>query len=187
MGVLRAIKQLEGLPPYGPMAISFPNKWGNKGQEGIVVEFQTEKETWVGNFKSGSNSINLVHLHPNKKNGLVISGGNLWVVDADLHTAENVLSSIDQAIEVNNPVGWVFSLQGLAIARFGPNGIIWHTKRLSWDGFQDIHIVNNFIIGQAWSPLNDTWHSFRVDIFTGESTGGSFGDEDLQGWEKLAH
>ena len=183
--MLRTIKQLKGLPPYGPMAISFPKEWGKKGQEGMVVEFQTDKETWIGNFKSGLSGIDLVQLHPNKINAVVIYGGDLWVVDADKHTAENVLFCIGQALEVNNPEGWIFSLQDLAFARFGPNGIIWHTKRLSWDGFKDVHIENKNINGYAWDLSH--WCPFQIDLETGSSTGGGFGDKDLEGWEKLAH
>lgn len=58
--MLKAVKLLKGLPPYGPMAISFPEELGKKGQEGMVVEFQTNKETWVGNFRQGLGKVDLV-------------------------------------------------------------------------------------------------------------------------------
>lgn len=80
-------------------------------------------------------------------------------------------------------------MQSLAFARFGADGIIWHTKRLSWDGFRDVQIENNRLIGYGWSieSREDRWCLFHVDLATGSSTGGGFGDKDLEGWEKLAH
>ncbi|MBE0573057.1 MAG: hypothetical protein IH618_16055 [Ignavibacteriaceae bacterium] len=181
--MIKGIKQLKGLPPYGPMAISFPKEWGKKGQEGMVVEFQTDKETWVGNFRQGLGKVDLVQFHPNKSNAIVIAAGDLWLVDADQHTAENILSWINQAIEVNNPEGWIFSLQDLAFARFGLKGIIWRTKRLSWDGFKDVCIENNNLVGYAWDLSQ--WCFFEVDLATGNSMGGVYYDEDPEVLERL--
>lgn len=87
--------------------------------------------------------------------------------------------------EVQDPEGWVFSRQGLALARLGPTGIMWHTRRLSWDGFDQMQIVQGELTGLAWSPVDSGWHPFRVDLITGKSVGGSYFSEDVEGWEVL--
>ncbi len=181
-----AVRVLHGLPPYGPPAIAFPGEWGRLGREGIVVEFRTEAGTWVGNFQPGLGGLQLAGLHPNKRDAVVIAAGDLWVIDPGVRTAERLLPAIDAALEVRDPDGWVYSRQGLALARFGPEGLLWHTRRLSWDGFDQLSIGNGEVKGLARSPTDDQWYPFRVDLDTGRSTGGSCGDKDAEGWEKCA-
>jgi hypothetical protein len=87
---------------------------------------------------------------------------------------------------VQNPQGWVFSRQGIAFARLGPDGLIWHTRQLSFDGFDAIHIDEREIRGQAWSAIDGVLHPFSVDVATGRSTGGSYFPEHSDVWERLA-
>ena len=178
------VTHLSGLPAYGPVPTAFPAEWGRLGREGSVVEFNTQPGTWVGNFKPGLGVVNLAGVHPNGRDAVIIAAGDLWVVNPETRTGQLLLPAIDAALEVREPNGWIFSRQGLALARFGSQGIIWHTRRLSWDGFDQLSIVQGEVKGLAWSPLGEQWHPFRVNLRTGKSTGGSFGDKELEGWEK---
>jgi hypothetical protein len=184
--MLCAVKLLAGLPAIGPLAIAFPVEWGRHGREGTVVEFKTDADTWVANFRPGLGGIEFAQFHPNKRDAVVVAAGDLWVVNPDKRTAELLLPAIDVALEVQNPDGWVFSRQGLSLARFGPEGFLWHTRRLSWDGFDQLDIVNGEVTGLAWDPMVNTWHPFRVDLRTGRSAGGSCSDAGTEGWESLA-
>jgi len=179
---------LPGLPAYGPLATPFPAEWGRWGREGTVVEFKADDICWVGNFRPGLSGIELARVHPNKRDAVIVSGGDLWVVDPVQRTASFVLHAIDTAIEVRGPDGWLFSRQGLAVARFEPNGLLWHTKRLSWDGFDNLALVGDELTGLAYDPMDDAWEPFRVDIRNGSSTGGSFLAEGTltSDWERLA-
>ena len=150
------------------------------------MEFETDAGTWVANFKPGLGGLNLLHEHPNGRDAVVIAAGDLWIVTPELRLAEMLLPAVDAALEVQNPRGWVFSRQGLALVRLGPDGLIWHTRRLSWDGFDGLRIVGVEVTGLAWSPFDDQWRQFRVDLCTGRSSGGAFSDEDSEGWERLA-
>ena len=181
-----AVRVLPGLPPYGPLATAFPAEWGRLGREGTVVEFKTERATWVGDFQPGLGGLQLVAVHPNQRDAVVIAAGDLWVVNPQERTAEQLLPAIDTALEVREPDGWVFSRQGIAFARLGPEGLIWHTRRLSWDGFDQLRIVHGDLTGLAWSPVDAQWHPFRVELGTGRSTGGSYVGEDTEGWEMCA-
>jgi hypothetical protein len=183
-----SVRILPGLPAYGALATPFPTEWGRFGREGTVVEFKDEDFCWVGNFRAGLGGIELAEVHPNKREAVIVSGGDLWVVDPAQRVASCVLPAIDAAIEVRNPDGWLFSSQGLAIARFGPSGLLWHTKRLSWDGFDQLALDGNELTGLAYNPMGDAWVPFRVDIRTGSSTGGSYLAEGTltDDWERLA-
>lgn len=180
-----AVRLLEGLPPYGPLATPFPADWGRLGREGTVAEFKTEAGTWVANFQRGLGGIDLAHLHPNKHDAVVVAGGDLWVVDGIARSARCLLPAIAAAFEVRDPEGWLFNRQGLAFARFGPDGLMWHTRRLSWDGFDQLEVGEREVTGLAWSPMEGRWYPFRVDLHTGRSTGGSAFDRDREDWEQL--
>ena len=180
-----AARILPGLPPYGPTPTAFPPEWGSLGREGTVVEFQTDEGLWVGNFRPGSGGLQFAGLHPDGSNIVVIAAGDLWVVNPRERTAVRMFPSLDAILEVRNPDGWVFSRQGLALARVGPQGLIWHTRRLSWDGFDQLHIVQDELKGLAWSPIDDRWCPFSVQLDTGKSAGGSYFVDDVEGWEVL--
>jgi hypothetical protein len=179
-------KLLPGLPSYGEAAIAFPPEWARLGREGAVVEFRTESDLWIGNFKPGLAGLEIVAVHPNKEDAVVIASGDLWVVSPTKRTAMLVLPAIDAAFDVHDPEGWVFSRQGIALARLGSVGLIWHTRRLSWDGFDRLEIIDGEIRGLAWTPLGESWHPFRVDLRSGRAVGGSYSDDDTEGWEALA-
>jgi hypothetical protein len=150
------------------------------------VEFITVAGNWVANFQPGLGGVDLAQLHPNQRDAVVLAAGDLWVVNPIQRSAECLLQGIDAAIEVQGPDGWVFSFRGLALARFGPDGIVWHTRRLSWDGFDKLSIAHAQLTGFAWSATDTRWHLFRVDLATGRSTGGSYSGADTNGWEQLA-
>ena len=180
------MRVLPGLPPYGPVATSFPTSWGDRGGEGLVVAFDTDSGSWIGNFRPGLAGIDLVHLHPNHVDAVVVSTGDLWVVNVLERRATLLLPAVEAAFPVLAPDGWIFSRQGLALARLGPQGLLWHSRRLSWDGFDRLAIEGHNLTGLAWSPLDDRWHGFRVELATGRSTGGSYLETDPEGWQKLA-
>jgi hypothetical protein len=118
--------------------------------------------------------INFAAIHPNKLDAVVIAAGDLWVVNHREKTAVELLPGIDIILEVQNPEGWILSRQGLTFARIGSTGIIWHTRRISWDGFNQLQIVGEELRGLAWSPVDDAWCPFKVHLSTGMSVGGSY-------------
>lgn len=151
-----------------------------------MVEFESQRGPWVANFQRGLAGLDLVSPHPNGHNVVVIASGDLWVVDQETQSAALLQRTVDRLLEVREPSGWILSLQGLALARLGPKGILWRTRRLSWDGFDRLAIEGGEVTGLAWAPTNNQWHPFRVNLATGASAGGSFSDLDTEGWERLA-
>ena len=184
--MISSFKPLPGLPPYGPPATAFPPEWGCLGREGVMVEFDSRGALWVANFQPGLEGLTVVYPHPNGHDAVVIASGDLWVVNPEERSAQRLLPAIDMALEVQDPNGWVFSRQGIALVRFGPEGLIWHTRRLSFDGFDQLRIEGDEVRGLAWSPVGDTWRAFQVDLRTGRSSGGTYPESDPERWEQIS-
>jgi hypothetical protein len=182
-----AVNFLPGLPPYGPLPAAFPARWGTSGRQGTVVEFRTADGSWVANFQPGIAGIDLAEVHPNGRDAVVVASGDLWLVNTEARTAECLLPAIDSVLAVDNPKGWVFTRQGLAFARLGPGGILWHTKRLSLDGFSQVRVEGDRIVGLAWTGIDDQLEPFEVELSTGRSRGGGFANDDIEGWQRIAN
>jgi hypothetical protein len=176
---------LAGLPPYGPLAMPFPTEWGRLGREGFVIEFtDSAGDRWTANFRPGLGGLNGVGPHPDGRHVLVFAGGDAWSVDPDQREAVLVGNAIDAQWVV--PGGLVLSRQGLAFLRLAASGTLWHTRRLSWDGFQNVLIHGETLTADAWSPLDDSWVPCWVDLASGRSHGGSYFEQDVERWEQLA-
>jgi hypothetical protein len=149
-----AVRVLPGLPPYGPPGTAFPAEWGRLGREGTVVEFKTERATWVGNFRPGLGGLQFVAIYPNQGDAVVIVAGDLWAVNPEERTAEQLLPAIDTVLEVQEPDGWVFSRQGIAFARVGPEGLIllWRRHR----GLGDVCVMRSGRRSQACKSMQRT-------------------------------
>ncbi len=171
---MATFRVLPGLPPYGPLAVSFPPSWGRSGHEGLVVAFTgSDGTTWTGNFMPGIGGLHEVRPHPNGREVLAISGGDVWVVDPNTRQATTIGFAVDALWPVRDPEGIVFSLQGLTFMRIDRAGVMWETRRISWDGFRHVEVTDTVLTGEAWS-LDDRWHPFAVELATGVVRGGSY-------------
>ena len=178
---------LPGLPPYGEIPQTCPASWGRLGREGVVVAFEPRPGgAWTGNFAPGVCGVSAVRPHPDGRRVLVLASGDAWEVDPETRSGELVLQGVSALWPVDAPSGFVVDRDGLSFARLGPHGVVWRTRRLSWDGFSGVHVGDHEIRGLAWDAVNNAWLPFEVDLATGASRGGSFGESDLEGWERLA-
>lgn len=169
------------------MATCFPAAFARSGSEGYVVEFFPDTtDAWVGNFCPGLGGYSGAHLHPNGSDVAVFSKGSGYVIDARARQMKKEFGgAIANVWELSDPPGLLCDRQGLAFFRIGREGVIWHTRRLSWDGFRDVVVTGNRITGSAIG-LEDDWSPFEVDLVTGSSKGGSVPKEIDRDWEMLA-
>jgi hypothetical protein len=173
-------RKLPGLPAYGPQALTFPNQWGMGAREGLVVEFTSDKgEIWVGNFQPGITGADEVLSHPNRRDVIVISNGALWIIDPTTRVATKVASAMVEYWRVSDPDGYVFNDQGLAFIRISAKGIMWDSRRISWDGFSELRIEGDRLSGLAWTPIDDAWLPFTLDLRTGLVEGGSYNGPEM--------
>jgi len=165
---------LEGLPPYGPLAESFAAARGSSSEGFVVRFFPDQGESWVGNFPAGSSRRNVVFEHPNKRDFIVVAGGDGYVIDPVTRQCSNRFGGdIDTIISLPELTAIVFG-NGLWFEALGTNGYLWRSKRISWDGIQNIKQEGLLLSGEAWSPPDDCWYPFSLDLQSGEFTGGSY-------------
>lgn len=166
-------RSLPGLPAYGPPALSFPKP--NAFREGFVVEFVTDAgEAWVGNFAPYTQSVGSVHTELGPSSVLINAGGAGYTVDVNEKRLvrdvgfdlRHVWFDADQhAMIVSN---------GLWFEAFNASRMLWRSRRLSWDGFQNLHQEGWSLAGEAFNPINDDWEPFTLNVKTGEAEGGSY-------------
>lgn len=61
-----------------------------------------------------------------------------------------------------NVIGW------------GANGLLWESKRLSWEGVKVSSQKNSELVGTGWDLMADKEVEFRLDLRTGVHVGGGF-------------
>jgi hypothetical protein len=175
-------RRLPGLPPYGAAATTFPPQWGGGAREGLVVEFATsDGNVWVGNFQPGIGGVDEVLSHPNGRDALVVSNGSLWIVNPVTRSADELASAVFNIWRVTDPDGYLLNNQGLGFVRLSPEGVLWKSRRISWDGFSDLRFEGEHLTGQAWAYyIEDGWLPFTLDLRTGKVEGGSYTDPEVE-------
>jgi hypothetical protein len=143
-------------------------------REGYVVEFDTcAGESWIGNFQPGLTSLYQVFEETSTGEVTVIAGGQAYVVEP----ANGRLRR-----EYGGSIEWAYPLSGLGAVVLS-NGLwfelrrgaeqVWRTKRVSWDGMQNLSVADGLIRGDGWNYIG-TWHPFEVELSTGNARGGGY-------------
>ena len=166
---------LSGLPAYGPRAESFPASGYGAHREGVVVEFVDDNgNAWVGNFQPGPGSYSAVFATFGEDRPVVIAGGGGYVVDV---SSRKVIAefggTIDWCLEVRERARLIFA-DGIGFEARDRNGVVWRSGRVSWDGMRDLTHCDGKVYGYAYSPLDDDYKSFHLDLSTGRFSGGSY-------------
>ncbi|WP_213287825.1 hypothetical protein [Bradyrhizobium sp. sGM-13] len=156
---------LPGLPPYGPMAISFTRNGAREHREGLVVRFYPRaSEPWVGNFIGGETACNVVLNHPDETCVIVVAQGEACFVDPESRTVIDCMAvDIEQVISIRLLGSVVFQCSSDFIA-IGAGNSGWHSPRISWDGFHNIEVHETELVGEAYTPVADAWVPFRLDL-----------------------
>jgi hypothetical protein len=167
---------LRGLPAYGKPARVFSATGFGAQSEGLVVSFKAADgaQSWTGNFVRGLTKFDLVTLHPNGHDALIIAGGQGYVVDPLTgELLNNIGGGIVDAFPLPTRNSIVLNHQNLRFEAIGAEGRIWLTRRISWDQIRSLERRGATLIGQAWRP-DSTWHAFELNLDTGDVSGGSY-------------
>jgi hypothetical protein len=165
---------LPGLPPYGPMALSFPEHGRGLFSEGLVVRFTPfSRNAWIGNFQRGSTGPDTVLEHPDQQHTLVVSGGVGYIIDPETATLTHQLSGlIMHVIPAPDLVAIVLG-DNLKFEAVRADGLWWQSGRISWDGFRKIVKSGTILTGESYSTLDQVWSPFALDLTSGLFAGGS--------------
>jgi len=55
-----------------------------------------------------------------------------------------------------------------SMTAYSPEGKVWETGRLSWEGFQVLRVGEQSLAGLGWDLMTDSEFEFEVDLRTGE-------------------
>jgi hypothetical protein len=176
-------KILPGLPGTGPRPIPIPAKSRAEHSEGLVVQFFPETApAWVGNFAAGllvGRPDGVFECHDGRR-VLVVSGGDAWVVDPeDPNSPEQIDNWTTQVIDVPEHKLLILC-NPIAFLGLGPNGLVWKSQRISWDGFRGLAVDGAVLTGESWTPVEVAWVRFRLDITNGRHQGGAYGKNTPQ-------
>ncbi|HEX4822942.1 MAG TPA: hypothetical protein VFV19_01380 [Candidatus Polarisedimenticolaceae bacterium] len=178
---------LPGLPGKGPRAKPFSATQKAWLQAGYVVQFTPKSgNSWVGNFQPGPGGATKIVLHPDGTKVVVVTSGQMYVVDPDARTASVVPGIVLQLHAVADPPLLVSDDQGIQFQAFGPEGVRWRTRRISWSGFRKVVLSDGKLTAEASNVTGDTWERFEVDLRTGRTTGGTYQLGDAALFEKIS-
>jgi hypothetical protein len=157
---------LPGLPTSGPPARYFTER--GKFSEGLVVRFCPKRsEPWIGNFLGGQTNYDAVLDHPNGTDVIVVAGGDANVVDPEnRQIRQSIAKHVDQTIRFPSLEMIVFPNMTDFVAITADNSG-WRSERISWDGFRNLKVRDNDLLGEAYTPLEDAWVPFKLDLLTG--------------------
>jgi hypothetical protein len=145
----------------------------------MVVEFRSDNSTsWIGNFERGWHGCDYCDHHPNGEHALIIANGQGYVVEP---SQRRLISLIEGAIVdlFFHPTqqAVVLNQQELSFSAIDTKGLLWQSRRISWDGFRSIRIVGSILSGEAWNPVHEGWLPFELDLENGQVIGGSYPEE----------
>ncbi len=159
--------------PIGSDLLSFDTHV--PGTNGCILEVVTGNgNVWTGKFERGPEGISGFYATPARNTVLiVIEGQGYWVPTQEPATYEVVATiPIRQVIRVPER-DIVLLVDFLRMEAYGPEGLLWQTKRLSWDGLQITEVNSTTIRGLAWDSPADSQVEFSVDTSKGIVKGGS--------------
>ena len=163
---------LSALPPYGEMYVPITPDGTSFYSEGLPVRFHRYDGTsWVGNFRPGFGSLNLVHEFRNSPNLLIVSGGQCYLIDPDTEVVVLVFGgSYEKGIQTADGRLVMHDLTGLTIVEGNAN--YWHTQDIAIDGIRNLSINGAIISGSAYlgSTAGNDWNEFNYNMDTKELT-----------------
>jgi len=166
---------LPGLPPYGPMAVSFTKNGANEHREGLVVRFYPrESAYWVGNFVGAPTGYTAVLDHPNEHDVIIVAQGDACIIDREHRIVRDRIAADIQGAFSIPTLGLVVFQTFTDFMSIRSDGTGWQSPRISWDGFRNISINDTQLSGEAYSPVGDGWVPFTLHLLTGNCTDGIY-------------
>jgi hypothetical protein len=167
---MRNFEILPGLPPYGPPPLPFPASGERAFREGLVVRFHSEAgDPWIGNFQRGSESFDFVVDHPDRRQLIVIAGGEGYFVDPESRRQTHGFGGDINFAQRIESLSLVLIANRAEVAAFSADGRGWNSERLSWDGLRHLAVSGSILNGEAWSPVSSAWHPFALNLRNGVS------------------
>ncbi len=173
------VEVLDELPgaPGGPKQLYFPGSTKSGGRDGILVKVSPgEGPSWIGTFASGGlrNGLTAIFSCPDRRSVCVVAAGNGYMVRADNPSLWKKLPSIPVLDARSIPDRHVLVFADFTkLVAYAPQGLVWITESLSWDGITITEVTPDSITGMAWDAPTQRQVAFSVNLTTGKHEGGS--------------
>jgi len=171
---------LPGLPAVGGTVHQFHRQGQRTHSEGLVIRVGPRVgEAWVGNFQGSASrtGLNGGFATPSENDLCVVSEGQGYWVRAD-EPRKYLLLECDPVVDVRRVPcrDLVVFADFTRLVAYGPNGLVWRTEALSYDGVTISEVGKELIRGVAWDPTvtgGGGTVEFCVETDTGHHTGGA--------------
>lgn len=155
-----------------------PNQYGEQSRSDLVIKFFPENsKPWVGvlSFDNVLPSGKTIFLEgPGQHKLSVICKGSAFIVD--VNNPESVTNvkccPIRGAFHIKSSNILIFH-DDTEVFAYDENGLLWITKRLSWDGIKIKKIDEYRIYGTSWDSPKNKYVDFSINISTGKHIGGA--------------
>jgi hypothetical protein len=155
----------------------YPGASQEGGQDGVIVEVLPQGgQPWLGTFAFGditTKGVCGVFAMPQPHRLCVVARGAGYLVRADDPTEWEVVAAtpVLDVRPIRTRSMLVFA-DYTRLTAYGPTGLKWRTKRLTWDDLTITEVTDELIRGEYWDVLTESSSSFCVDLDTGRHEGG---------------
>jgi len=165
---------LEGLPAYGPMYVPVSENGEQFSHEGLVIRFyKSNGGEWVANFQPGWSDCVLVEDYPDTNRIIVIAKGQGYIMSPDQEKPIDIFGvGINQVLKANDKK--IILADFCNVWLVNDQGNVWQSKRISWDGIEDLKLQENLVTGLSYDPGANDWKPFSINLDTKETIGGSY-------------
>lgn len=160
----------------------YPGASTQGGSDGPIVRVTPYTgAAWVGVFAYGKNSPSEgatgLFTFPDPDVLCVVALGDGYLVRADAPTDWKAIEvyPICAVLPIANREIIVFASHTQMTA-LGASGVVWETKRLTWSEMKILAVTGDSIDGETWDIRSEENITFRVNLATGEHTGGIMED-----------
>ena len=169
------LDELPGMPGRVPQ-LYFPGSAQSGGHDGVLVQVGLgEGPSWIGTFAFGGwhNGLTAMFSCPDGRSLCIVAAGNGYIVRADDPRCWQKLPALPiiDARSIKDRQLLVFA-DFTKLVAYGPQGLVWITERLSYDGITISEVTSDNIRGIAWDAPNLSSVAFSVDLGSGKHTGG---------------
>jgi hypothetical protein len=169
------VEMLRGLPGLSRLEIrQFARPGQSTHSEGTVVSISGPLGSWIGNFQSGRYPSGLTDVvaFQDEPSVCVFAGGQGYSsrLDSDAYRVLEIFPVF--GVRYIRERDWIILWDFTKFEAHSANGIVWRSKRVSWDGISVTEIRSDYLNGFGRDAVNDTDVEFTINLLTGEHTGG---------------
>jgi hypothetical protein len=153
-------------PPPGETVTLIPEEGKDSGRRRTLLRIGLDELSWIGSFEAGSMSDSTVQLMPDG-HLFVSAEGAGYIID---WRSRALVAAIGTEVEevIGFPMGLFIVNHTVSLERFGRNGRLWKTGRISCGGFRGVVVTETRLIGEALHPRRQEWCGFVLDMATGD-------------------